>query len=109
MVDFDELKARAESLLGEHPDQVESGIDKLADLAGKQFGHAAQIDEAADKLKAFVDEQRSVPGPDKPRQGRPGQPKPGNRPHPGQGGGPRPGGKGKGPKSGPKQGPRPAG
>jgi hypothetical protein len=58
MVDFDELRSRAESLLGEHSDQVESGIDKLSDLAGKQFGHAGQIDQAADKLKDFVADQK---------------------------------------------------
>ena len=58
MVDFDELRSKAESLLGEHSDQVESGIDKLSDLAGKQFGHAGQIDQAADKLKGFVADQK---------------------------------------------------
>jgi hypothetical protein len=71
MVDFDELRGKAESLLGEHSDQVEGGIDKLADLAGKQFGHAGQIDAAAGKLKDFVTEQdpsaqRPSPGAKKP-------------------------------------------
>lgn len=95
MVDFDELRNKAESLLGEHPDQVESGIDKLADLAGKQFGHSGQIESAADKLKDFVDKQhgsepakkppakkvppakkaiaKKTPG-QKPRGNRPGRP-----------------------------------
>ncbi|MDT4920424.1 MAG: hypothetical protein QOI15_1326 [Pseudonocardiales bacterium] len=93
MVDFDDLKGKAESLLGEHADQVEGGIDKLADLAGKQFGHAGQIDQAAEKLKGFVDDQQ-----DGARANRPGPgPRAGGRPQPrqGTGAGPRAGGKGK--------------
>jgi hypothetical protein len=75
MVDFDELRGKAEELLGEHSDQVESGIDKLADLAGKQFGHAGQIDQAADKLKGFVADQQQDsagrhPGPAKKAPGK---------------------------------------
>ena len=57
MVDFDELKNKAEGLLHEHGDQVEAGIDKAADLAGQKFGHEEQIDSAADKLKGFVGNQ----------------------------------------------------
>ena len=57
MVDFDELKGKAEGLLKEHGDQVEAGIDKAADLAGQKFGHEEQIDNAADKLKGFLDRE----------------------------------------------------
>jgi hypothetical protein len=110
MVDFDDLKGKAESLLGEHGDQVEDGIDKLADLAGKKFGHASQIDQAADKLKGFVDEQQKGGRPANggrqqkaPRQGgpRPGKQQrgPAGGPHAKQGGG--------GKRPGPKPGPRP--
>lgn len=106
MVDFDELKGKAESLLGEHGNQVDEGIDKLADLAGKKFGHAGQIDQAADKLKDFVDEQQQGGAPQ--HRGPGGRPhgKPGaGRPQADQGGGPRAGGKGPGRR--PKPGPRP--
>jgi hypothetical protein len=116
MVDFDDLKGKAEALLGEHADQVEDGIDKLADVAGKKFGHAGQIDQAAEKLKGLVDDQQAGPhkgGPQQrgPRQGGPrpaGQKQrgPGDRPQPGQGG-PRAGGKGPGQRPGAKPGPRP--
>ena len=58
MVDFDELKNKAEGLLHEHGDKVESGIDKVADIAGQKFGHEDQIDSAAEKLKGFVDKQQ---------------------------------------------------
>jgi hypothetical protein len=54
MVDFDELKKRAEGLVSEHADQIESGIDKAADLAGNKLGHEDQIDKAADKLKGLL-------------------------------------------------------
>lgn len=97
MVDFDELKGKAESLLGEHGDQVEEGIDKLADLAGQKFGHAGQIDQAAEKLKDFVDEQQ---------HGAAQQRGPAGRPQ-GKQGGRRAGGKGPGHRPGPKPGPRP--
>jgi hypothetical protein len=93
MVDFDDLKGKAESLLGEHGDQVDDGIDKLADLAGKKFGHANQIDQAAEKLKDLVDEQQKGGGP-----GSRGQRKPG---------GPLPAGKRPGQRPRPKPGPRP--
>lgn len=58
MVDFDELKNKAEGLLHEHGDQVEAGIDKAAELAGQKFGHEDQIDNAAEKLKGFVQKQQ---------------------------------------------------
>ena len=80
MVDFDDLKGKAEELLGEHGDKVEDGIDKIADLAGKKLGHEAQLDQAADKLKDFVDDQQA-------RQ----RAKPGGRPRPKQGAGPNQG------------------
>jgi hypothetical protein len=109
MVDFDDLKGKAESLLGEHGDQVEDGIDKLADLAGKKFGHAGQIDQAADKLKGFVDDQqKAAPGKGGPQQrgARQGGPRPGGRQQRGPGGAQGRQG-GKGPRPGPKPGPRP--
>lgn len=87
MVDFDDLKGKAESLLGEHGDQVEDGIDKLADLAGKKFGHTSQIDQAADKLKDYVEEQEH--GGAQQRRGRQGGPRPGGK-RPGPRPGPRP-------------------
>lgn len=79
MVDFDDLKNKAEGLLGEHGDQVEEGIDKLADLAGKKYGHESQIDKAAEKLKDFVEDQEAAAHP---KQQRP-RPKPGAHPQPG--------------------------
>lgn len=95
MVDFDDLKGKAEELLGEHGDKVEDGIDKLADLAGKKLGHDAQIDQAADKLKDFVEDQQ---------QRQRGQH--GGRPRPQQETGQRPR-SGKAAKSGPRRRPRP--
>jgi hypothetical protein len=108
MVDFDDLKGKAESLLGEHGDQVEEGIDKLADLAGKQFGHTGQIDQAADKLKDVVDEQQHQRTPEQRGPGgRPQGKQGGGRPQGKQGGGRRAEGKGPGERPGPKPGPRP--
>lgn len=98
MVDFDDLKGKAESLLSEHGDQVDDGIDKLADLAGKKFGHAGQIDQAAEKIKGFVAEQQDGPGESGGSQRGPGGAQ--RR----QGGGRRAGGKGPGQRPGPQPG-----
>ena len=57
MVDFNELKNKAEGLIEEHADQVTAGIDKAADAAGQKLGHEEQIDSAAEKLKGFIDKQ----------------------------------------------------
>jgi hypothetical protein len=73
MVDFDDLKNKAEALLDEHGDQIEDGIEKVAGLAGKKFGHEGQIDQAADKLKDFVDDRQAKPGPRKGPRPRPKQ------------------------------------
>jgi hypothetical protein len=54
MVDFDSLREKAEGLAKEHSDQVDSGIDKAADLIGGKFGHEEQIDQGAQKLKDFL-------------------------------------------------------
>jgi MT0933-like antitoxin protein len=70
--------------LSEHGDQVEDGIDKIADLAGKKFGHDGQIDQAADKLKDFVADQQRPRGNRAPQPGPKQQrPRPKQAPHPG--------------------------
>ena len=98
MVDFDELRSKAEAVAKEHGDQIDKGIDGLADLAGKRFGHGGQIEQTADKLKGFVDEQNARPA--GPREGKP-------RPRPaGQQGARRDGQKR--PQPGAKRGPRSA-
>ncbi|TAM81345.1 MAG: antitoxin [Jatrophihabitans sp.] len=50
-MDFDDLKNKAENLAQEHSDQVDSAIDKAANLVGDKLGHADQVDAAAQKLK----------------------------------------------------------
>ena len=44
MPGFDDLKKMAD----DHEKQVDEGIDKAGDAAGKKFGHEDQIDKAAD-------------------------------------------------------------
>jgi hypothetical protein len=61
MIDFDDLKNKAEDLIEDHGDKLEQGIDKLADLAGDRLGHEAQIEKAAEKAKEFI-EERQAPG-----------------------------------------------
>lgn len=54
MVDFDNLRDKAEGLAEQHSDKVDGGIDKAADAAGERFGHEDQIDEGAKKLQDFI-------------------------------------------------------
>lgn len=53
-MDFEGMRDKAENLAEEHADQVDSGIDKGADLAGERFGHEQQIDSGAERLKDAI-------------------------------------------------------
>jgi hypothetical protein len=57
VVDFDSLRDKAEDFAKDHADQVESGIDKAADLLGNKVGHEEQIDKGAEKLKDLLPEK----------------------------------------------------
>lgn len=48
---------KAKNLAGDHADEIEDGIDKVADLAKDKLGdeHDDKIDEAADKAKDLLD------------------------------------------------------
>jgi hypothetical protein len=54
MIDFDDLRAKAEDFLEDHADQVDSGLDKAAKAAGKKYGHGSQLEQAADKLEDLL-------------------------------------------------------
>ncbi len=48
---------KAKNLAGDHEDEIEDGIDKVADLAKDKLGdeHDDKIDDAADKAKDLLD------------------------------------------------------
>ncbi|MGC0416556.1 antitoxin [Embleya sp. AB8] len=50
---FDNIKAKAESLLGQHGDKAAKGVDKAAEVADEKTGgkHTEQIKGASDKAK----------------------------------------------------------
>jgi hypothetical protein len=54
MIDFDDLRGKAEEFLEDHADQVDQGIDKAAGVAGTKYGHGSQIDQGAEKLKDLL-------------------------------------------------------
>ena len=54
MVDFGELRNKAEGFVSEHDDQVKQGIDKAGDFLGNKFGHD-KVDPIEEKLTGFVD------------------------------------------------------
>lgn len=94
MIDFDDLRAKAEDFLEDHADQVDSGLDKAAKAAGKKYGHSSQLEQAADKLEDML------PGGDE-QQGRHAQ-RPGGQ-HGGQQGGQHGGGKHRPGQQGPRR------
>lgn len=54
MIDFDNLRGKAEEFLEDHADQIDEGIDKAARMAGKKYGHTSQIEQGADKLEDLL-------------------------------------------------------
>lgn len=54
MVDFGELRNKAEALISEHDDKIKQGIDKVGDLVGKKIGHD-KVDPIEKKLRGFID------------------------------------------------------
>jgi hypothetical protein len=54
MVDFNELKNKAQDLVAEHSEQVKSGIEKVGGLVGGRIGHD-RTDGVEQKLSGLVD------------------------------------------------------
>ena len=54
MVDFGELKDKAEAFATEHSSQIKQGIGKAGDLVGGKIGHD-KVDPIEQKLTGFLD------------------------------------------------------
>ena len=54
MVDFGELKNKAEAFASEHADQIKQGIGKAGDLVGNKIGHD-KVDPVEEKIGGFLD------------------------------------------------------
>ena len=54
MVDFGELKDKAEAFATEHAAQIKQGIGKAGDLVGGKIGHD-KVDPIEAKLTGFLD------------------------------------------------------
>jgi hypothetical protein len=55
MVDFDELKDKAQDFVGEHADTIKGGIDKVGDFVSDKIGHEDTVDKVGDALSGIVD------------------------------------------------------
>lgn len=55
MVDFDELKDKAQDLVGDHADQIKDGVEKVADFVSDKIGHEETVDKVEDAISGFVD------------------------------------------------------
>jgi hypothetical protein len=54
VVDFDELKNKAQELAAQHSDTIKQGITKAGDFVGEKVGHD-KVDPVQDKLHGLVD------------------------------------------------------
>jgi hypothetical protein len=70
MVDFGELREKAEKMAEEHSDQVDNAIDKAAGLLGGKFGHESQVAQGAEKLKDLIPGEGERPDDAKGKQPR---------------------------------------
>lgn len=55
MVDFDELKDKAQDLVGDHAEQIKDGIDKAGNFVADKFGHGDKVDKVEGALSGLVD------------------------------------------------------
>lgn len=72
-INFDEMKNKAQDMLGKHSDKVEQGVDKASEAAKGKFGdHSDKIDNATGKAKEFLNKDKGGGAGGDPQQG-PGQ------------------------------------
>jgi hypothetical protein len=62
MVDFGELRDKAEDLAEKHADQVDEAIDKAAGMLGTKFGHQSEVEKGAEKLEDLLPGQGQQAG-----------------------------------------------
>ncbi|MBM7771305.1 hypothetical protein JOD54_001509 [Actinokineospora baliensis] len=58
-IDFNQLRQQAESLVEQHGDKIEQGVEKAGELVKGKFGHESQVDAVVDKIQDLI--------PDKPQ------------------------------------------
>ncbi|HJP76893.1 MAG TPA: antitoxin [Pseudonocardiaceae bacterium] len=73
IVGLDELKNKAKEMAGQHPDQVNQGVDKAREFADEKTGgqHSDQLQQGADKLKHAMggeQQQEQQPNPEQQNQ-----------------------------------------
>ena len=61
MVDFGELKDKAQDLVSQHSDTVKQGISKAGEFVGDKVGHD-KVDPIEDKLHGLVDQAAGKDG-----------------------------------------------
>ena len=53
-MDLNNLAQQAGKLLEENTEQVDQAVDVLAGVVKERFGHAEQVDQAAEKIKEVI-------------------------------------------------------
>ncbi len=54
MVDFGELKDKAQGLVSGHSEQIKDGVEKAGNFVGDKIGHD-KVDPIEDKVEGFID------------------------------------------------------
>lgn len=75
MVDFKQLRDKAQGLLAEHSDSVKKGITKAGGVVGGKVGHD-KVDPIEDKLRGFIDKAAGKDGDGPPPPSTPTPPPP---------------------------------
>lgn len=55
MVDFGELKDKAQGLVEEHGDQIKQGVGKAGDFVAEKVGHEDQVEKVEGAIGGFID------------------------------------------------------
>ncbi len=55
MVDFGEIKDKAQDAVADHADDIKEGVDKVGDFVADKIGHEDKVEKAEDAISGFVD------------------------------------------------------
>ncbi|GAA2988889.1 antitoxin [Actinokineospora diospyrosa] len=61
-IDFNQLRQQAESLVEQHGDKIEQGVEKAGELVKGKFGHESQVDAVVDKIQDLIPDKQQNQG-----------------------------------------------
>ncbi|GAA3024954.1 antitoxin [Actinokineospora globicatena] len=61
-IDFNQLKQQAESLVEQHGDKIEQGVEQAGEFVKGKFGHESQVDAVVDKIQDLIPDKPQTQG-----------------------------------------------